>query len=171
MQISQGTIHIDAFKDGLLSRLGHDIRLRVQRFRIEVDDQRVEARFETNSIEMVSALREGRPGPGLSSKDCREIERTLASKVLNTRAIPEAIFRGVLEQDGARIRLVGSLDLAGRKQPLTVDAERSDGLIRGDVELAPSRWGIRPYKALMGALRMQDRVILRFEFPDLAQPK
>jgi hypothetical protein len=34
-----------------------------------------------------------------------------------------------------------------------------------EVPLVPSRWGIAPYRALAGALKLQDRVIVRLSLP------
>ena len=43
--------------------------------------------------------------------------------------------------------------------------DRADGRDRGAVELVPSRWGIAAFKALMGAIRVQDRIWVTFDLP------
>jgi hypothetical protein len=52
----------------------------------------------------------------------------------------------------------GELTIAGTTRPadmaLTVDRDR----IRGTMTVVQSRWGIKPFTALMGALRVRDAV-------------
>ena len=37
--------------------------------------------------------------------------------------------------------------------------------VTGEVTLTPTRWGIKPFKALMGAIKLKDRVLIRFDLP------
>jgi polyisoprenoid-binding protein YceI len=59
----------------------------------------------------------------------------------------------------------GALEIRGRKAPVAFDLTVRDGLACGDVELTPSRWGIEPFTALLGAMAVQDRVVVRLAIP------
>ena len=54
-----------SFKDGLLARLAHDLKLQVERFSIEVDDstREIKATFDPSSIQVVCAQNDGRDDP------------------------------------------------------------------------------------------------------------
>lgn len=58
--------------------------------------------------------------------------------------------------------LVGTLELHGRKQPLRIPIEArwgSQGLDgTGSISFLQSEYGIKPYKKLLGAIAVQDRV-------------
>jgi hypothetical protein len=74
----------------------------------------------------------------------------------------------LLTRDQER-RVQGELELLGRWQPIEFPFSESSGKVTGEVELRPSRWGIEPYKALLGAIRLQDRVLVRFELTPALQ--
>ena len=54
-----------SFKDGLLARLAHDLKLQVERFSIEVDDstRQIKATFYPSSIQVACAQVDGRDDP------------------------------------------------------------------------------------------------------------
>lgn len=168
--ISDGTLHIYTYKDGVLSRLGHDLRLRCRSFEVSIDGTNVAGRFDVSSIELEGAVRgDALALAEVSDKDRREILETMHSKVLESRRHPEVRFSGEAREAGEqRVSVAGQLELHGRRQPLDVDVERTDGRLRGRVSLRPSRWGIAPFKAFLGALRLQDRVEIAFDLPDAA---
>ena len=170
--IDQGTISVLTYKDGLLSRLGHDLRLTLERFEIEIDGDRVAGRFWPDSLQIAGAVRDGQLSPGeLSQKDRRDIQGNIA-KVLQTKRHPEVRFDGRVEQSAAgpsaakRLEVSGTLRMVGRQADLTIEVHRDDGKLSGQLTLTPTRWGIQPFKALLGALRIQDRVDLEFELAD-----
>lgn len=59
---SRADCHIFTFKEGLLSAVAHDLKLRVGRFEVQVESEpwSVSARFEVASLEVVCAMKEGR---------------------------------------------------------------------------------------------------------------
>ncbi len=150
------TLHLFTFKAGLLSRVAHDLRLTAGSWSVGRDGDGVRARVALGTLAVDGAMRRGVLDPGaLSARDRRTIEEALRDEVLDVGRYPEAAFDGRVE-GGA---LVGTLVLRGRSAPVRLDARRGpDGALHVDGELAPSAWGIAPYKALMGAIHLQDRV-------------
>lgn len=168
-RITTGTINVFTFKDGLLSAVAHDLRLTLDRFELEVDPEAgtVTGRFWPASARVEGAMKNGQlDAGGLSERERREIHDNLTDKILKTDRNPEVRFQGRLAVDAPVGRVDGTLTLAGRDAPVTVTLRREGGRYRGEAELAPSRWGIPPFKALMGAIKLQDRVRLTFDLPD-----
>jgi hypothetical protein len=168
-RITSGTINVFTFKDGLLSAVAHDLRLTLDRFELEVDADAgtVAGRFWPASLRIDGAIKNGQlDASGLSERERREIHDNLTDKILKTDRSPEVRFQGRLAVDAPVGRVDGTLTLSGRDAPVTVTLRREAGRYRGEAELAPSRWGIPPFKALMGAIKLQDRVRLTFDLPD-----
>lgn len=168
-RITLGTINLFTYKDGLLSAIAHDLRMSLERFEIEVDtdSQTVAGRFWPSSLRIDGAMKDGQLEPkGLSERDRRDIHNNITDKVLRTDHHPEVRFHGKLAIDAAIGRLDGTLTLNGQDAPLAVTLRREGGRYRGEADLVPSRWGVAPFKALMGAIKLQDRVRITFDLPD-----
>lgn len=164
MAITTGTIQVFTFKEGLLSKVAHDLRLTLGQFEIDFDPESgsISGRFSPATLTVDGAMRDGRVDEGaLKPKDKREIQGNIQKKILHTARHPEAVFTGSL--DGTKVS--GDLSLAGRTAPLDFTATVTDGRIRGRATLVPTRWGIQPYKALLGAIKLQDRVEVTFDLP------
>jgi polyisoprenoid-binding protein YceI len=156
------------FKDGLLAAVAHDLQLRVSRFTVEVadDGSAVSARFDAASLRVVAALRDGRPSDALSARDRRSIEASIADEVLEVRRYPEIRFRSTsVAQAGERAEIAGELTLHGHTRPLALAAARRDGKWRAEVALQQPDFGITPYTALLGTLRIQPRIVIRVLVP------
>lgn len=164
------------FKEGLLSRVAHDLRLHVEHFTITRDDEHITARIEPASLVVDGVMHGARLDPdGLGPRDRSKITQTIRTDILRTRQHPNIEFRGRLElpelsgrdrpreQSSGRpgpaepLRCVGELWLMGVRRPLTILARREGTRVRASFDVQPSDFGIAPYKALAGAIRLQDR--------------
>lgn len=162
----EGRIHVYTFKRGLLSKVAHDLQLRLARFEVKSDRKRVEARFWPESLSVEGVRVEGRLDPAaLSDADRRDILGNVRDKILRTQRYPEARFEGAVEPVAdQRYRVRGELELVGKRAPIELTVFERDGRVSGEVELVPTRWGIEPFKALLGAIKLQDRVLVKFDF-------
>ncbi len=141
------------FKAGLLSPLAHDLRLRVDRWEIGLDGVRVAARFWTDSIVVEGPVIRGDLRPsGLSERDKQAILATLRTDILDTARWPEIRFVGDA--------MSGDLTIRGRAVRVDLRSRQEGAVHVGEIELAPSLWGITPYRALGGTIRLQDRLRL-----------
>jgi polyisoprenoid-binding protein YceI len=157
------------YKDGMLSAVAHDLKLRVGRFTVEVADDAsaVDARFEARSLEVVGAMRNGAEAGGLSARDRQTIEVNLKKDVLAADRYPEIRFvSSSIARDGDRAVVQGTLTLHGRTRPLTVEARRSDGRWRARVTLRQPDFGIKPYSAMFGTLRIKPEVLVEISLPE-----
>ncbi len=48
--------------------------------------------------------------------------------------------------------------MAGSARPVTAQLSVTQGAVSGTIRLAQSGWDIRPYRGLMGALKVRDEV-------------
>lgn len=158
-------VRIYTFKEGLLSTVAHDLRLTLERWTIEVDDDgAVKGRFHPATLRVDGPMRSGRlEVNGLSDKDRREIQGTVGEKLLHTARFPDVQLEGRVSGEGPRRAFEGTLTLVGRTAPLRAAVEVNGARVTVEVELQPTRWGIAPYKALLGAIRLQDRVRVTLE--------
>jgi polyisoprenoid-binding protein YceI len=160
-------IRLFTFKAGLLSRIAHDLRLRVEQFTIVHTGDEVEVVVDARSIVVDGVMNGARfDANGLGVKDQAKVAETIRREILETSAHSKIVFRGSLSAGkgvGARIRVDGTLELLGVRRALSLVAVREGVRVRGSVTLVPSEFGIRPYKALAGAIRVQDRVRVDFD--------
>jgi len=153
------SIHVYTFKRGVLSRVAHDLRLSVERWELDVNGEAVSARFDARSLKVDGTIKRGVLDPrGLSDKDAREVLDNTRKDVLQSDRHPWITFEGRAARGSAHIALAGTLELAGQRRPISLTLQLRGDRAVGEVELKPSRWGIKPFKALMGAIALEDRV-------------
>lgn len=155
------------FKEGLLSAIAHDLEIAVERFHVEWDEARLEARFDPTSLRVRHALKEGAPNPSaLSDRDRRKIEGNIQGEVLEAARHRDIAFSaGELRVEGDRATVKGTLSLHGRTRVIEVRARREGSRWIADVTLHQPDFGITPYTAMMGTLRIKPDVRVRIELP------
>jgi hypothetical protein len=155
------------WKEGALSALGHDLELDVERFSIEVGaDRSVEAHFDPASLRLRGASVGGRVEK-MSSSDRDKIERAIVDEVLETRTHPEIHFQARpahARADGG-FDLDGELTLHGVRRPLAARVRNESERLIAEVTLRQPDFGIRPYRAMLGALRIKPDLRVRVEVP------
>jgi polyisoprenoid-binding protein YceI len=162
------------YKEGLLSPVAHDLKLRVTRFTVDVSDdlQRLEASFDPQSLRVASAMRDGREAPAvLSERDRKSIEQTIVDEVLEARRHPELRYAsGSIVRRGDRALIAGTLTLHGHPRVLTVEAALADGDWTVSTRLHQPDFGIRPYSAMLGTLRIQPDVTVSLRLYTRGKP-
>lgn len=153
-------LEVLTFRDrSLLSALAHDLCFDAQA-EVRIEGARVAVRCRVDGLRVRGKVVRGTV-EALPARDREQIEATLRRDVLRAERNPEIVFEGELSAQGAS----GSLRLNGRSLPLELSFVATLGRARGEVELMPSRWGVAPYSAMLGALKLQDRVVVRFDLP------
>jgi hypothetical protein len=156
-----GTLQIFTYKEGLLSRIAHDLRFRLPDNGLNLTDDQVTGRIELNDIQLEGALIDGRLVPSsLTEKDRRKILKNLHEKILQSPNHPFAEVTGNLKGD----RFEGKLRLRNREARIACSLQTTTKGFEGRLEIQPSLWGIAPFKALFGAIQLQDRVGIAFQF-------
>ena len=98
----------------------------------------------------------------LGDEDKANIHQTIDDEVLNRQDI---VFRSTrVEPSGDGLRVEGELTLGGTTKPLTFDLVVGDnGALNATALVTQSRWGMKPYSALWGALKVLDEVEVALE--------
>ncbi|MEU6011997.1 YceI family protein [Streptomyces sp. NPDC047453] len=155
---------------GLGRRAGHDLTIEAARWSGEVvlvvgdpDRSSVEVTIETGSLKVL----EGTGGlKALTDTDRAEIKRTLEGKdLLHTAEHPTITFRSTrVTGTPQSFEIAGDLTIKGRTRPVTVHGQGNGGRVfRGWATITQSTWGIKPYTAFLGALRLADAVRVECE--------
>jgi polyisoprenoid-binding protein YceI len=161
-----GTLTVHTSRAGVAARAGHDLTLEVKRWSgvLELDpavlgNASLEATIDTTSFE----VREGSGGmKPLTDSDKSDIINNLASKVLNTDRNSTITFKSTSAMAvGGGVTINGDLTISGTTKPVgvnvTVDGDSASGVARID----QPQFGIRPFSALMGTLKVAPEVEIR----------
>lgn len=163
---SNASLHVFTFKEGLLSRAGHDLKLAAERFHVEVrEDGRVVVEVDPASLRVLAAQKGGRDDlAALSRRDQRQIGENLRDDVLETSRYPLIRFTSHVDERRGD-RLPGTLLLHGVERPVELElVEEPDHLV-ASVTLHQPDFGITPYTALLGAIRVKPDVRVVVELP------
>jgi hypothetical protein len=173
--------HVFTFKEGLLSSVAHDLKLRVGRWSLRVDKREgggfaLDASFDSSSLSVEAVMRDGRPQTGvLGPRDTDKIAKTIREEVLSSARHPTITWKGTATQGGPEsARLDGELTLCGRTKVVSSNA-RSEGGETGawivEVPIHQPDFGIKPYSAMLGALKIKPdiRVVIRIPRVRLAE--
>lgn len=157
------------YKEGLLSAVAHDLKIRVTKFGIEVDaaTRAITARFDATSLRVVCAMEDGQEARGsLSAANKREIEAEIVRDVLHAGEYPDICFGStVVEEKGDAYLVKGKLALHGHERQVRARVEQDGTHYVADVRLHQPDFGIRPYTALFGTLKVQADVLVRIVVP------
>jgi len=150
------SLQVKTYREGMAAKVGHDLVIDVTRWDATVDltAWTVELNADPRSLEVREGVRGLKP---LTDKDRREIHRNIDDKVLHGRPIA---FRSTAarpsEADG-RLVVEGQLTMAGTTRPVALQLDVGvDGRVAGTIPLTQSDWEIKPYRGLMGALKVRD---------------
>lgn len=161
--------HVFTFKEGVLSKLAHDLLLKVTKFSVDVEleNSHVGASFDASSLRVVTAMKKGEPdATALSDEQKAEIEENIRKSVLQSDKFPEVHFVGTkLEPTEAGFAVEGRLHLCGAIGQLSAVTVVDNGRQRTEVELHQPDYGIKPYRAMMGALKVKPDVKVVLSIP------
>jgi polyisoprenoid-binding protein YceI len=146
------------FREGLFAAVGHDLSLAVTQFTIDIaDDNSVAARFTANSLRVMGTVQ---------GSDRQTIERHAADDVLAAPRFPEIRFETTsVVHNGDRAELTGELTIRGTPRPLHFTA-RDDGAVwSAEITLDQRDFGIKPFTAMLGTLRIKPEVHVRVTLP------
>jgi polyisoprenoid-binding protein YceI len=153
------SLHVLTYREGVAAKVGHDLVLEVERWEADVEADSVELTADPRSL----VVREGRRGvKPLTDKDRDEIRRNIDEKVLHGQ--PIAFRSSAVRRDGAQLIVEGDLTIGGSTRPLAARLDVDEqGTATGTIPLTQSAWGIKPYRGLMGALKVRDELEVAVE--------
>jgi YceI-like domain len=157
------------YKEGLLSAVAHDLKIRVSRFQIEVDEvaRRIEGQFDATSLRVVCAMHAGVDAEGaLSMEQKREIEGNIVRHVLAAERFPKIRYvSSSVVNEGDVFRVAGELSLHGERRQVDVSVRKERDRYVAAAEIHQPDFGIRPYSALLGTLKVKSHVAVQVAVP------
>jgi polyisoprenoid-binding protein YceI len=157
------SLQVKTYREGVGAKVGHDLVIDVTRWEATValaDDpagSSVRLTADPRSLEVREGLRGLKP---LTAKDRAEIAKTIDAKVLGGSPIS---FTSRSVRGGAgggdSVVIEGDLTLAEQTHPIAAELTMADdGHVTGTIPVTQTSWGIKPYRGLMGALKVRDDV-------------
>jgi hypothetical protein len=150
------------FKDGLLSRVAHDLKIEAERVTVARDGASLTVTAPACGLKVRCAMKKGREDHrALSASQRGEIESLIYEKILDVERHPEIHFTGKIQ--GASVS--GVLTIRGASQALTLPWNSSGGAITGEITIDQRRFGISPYRAMMGAIKLKPTLKIVWRTP------
>ena len=160
-------------KAGVFSALGHDLLIGVTRFEIAVDDNSlaIAAWFDARSLRVIAALRgHSLDEQALGSEDKAKVDEIVRTEILCADRAPTIRFSSSsVTRHGTAYGIAGSLTLRGTTRAVRTTTRGEGGRQVTEVTLHQPDYGIRPYSAAFGALRVAADLTVRCTVPLLGK--
>jgi polyisoprenoid-binding protein YceI len=153
------TLSVRTKKAGAASMAGHNLLIEVTAWSATLElgaESTIELTADSGSLKVL----EGTGGAmTLEDEHKASIKQTIDDEVLKRTPIE---FRSTSIEpaaDGGSYAVTGELELAGRREPISFELTvGDDGTLTGSAVVKQTRWGIKPYSALFGTLKVIDEV-------------
>ena len=148
-------------RSGAAAKAGHDLLIHVTSWEgtLTLGEDPAETSIELDADAGSLRVREGTGGmQALGDEELANIHQTIDDEVLQRQQIR---FRSTRAEPagGGRISVQGELTLAGSTAPIGFDLEiGDDGAFAATAVVKQTAWGMKPYSALFGALKVADEV-------------
>lgn len=150
------SLHVETSRSGAAAKAGHDLTIDVQTWEATLvvgESSSLQLSADPTSLH----VREGHGGmKALDDDDRADIRKTIDKEVLKKKAI--GFSSSSVEATDGGLSVSGALELGGKSKPLTFALAESSGTLTGSAVLKQSDWGIKPYSALFGALKVNDEL-------------
>lgn len=154
---SNGSLKVKTGREGAAAKAGHDLVLGVNSWDATIEggaSPSIRLTADPGSFEVIQGTGGAK---ALSDKDKGEIKKSISGKVLGSSQI--SFSSSEVTDSAAR----GDLSIAGSSSSVNVPLTVSGDKISGSITLSQSEFGIKQFKALMGALKVSDQVTVEFE--------
>ena len=157
-------LQVKTYREGMAQKVGHDLILDVTRWAAPVQLNAASSSIMLECDSSSLPVREGVNGvKPLSDKDREEIVKTINEKILRKRPIRFRSTSMEPKADGYGVQ--GELAIGSESRPVSFDLKVAGGRISGIVTVVQREFGIKPYSALMGALKVRDELEIVVDAP------
>jgi polyisoprenoid-binding protein YceI len=153
-------------RTGAVAKAGHDLLIHVTAWEatLEVGEDAAHRSIVLDADPKSLRVREGTGGmKALDEDDRAGIRETIEDEILKGQAVEFRSTSVTPSADGGAMRVEGDLTLVGATRPIAFDVAVDHGRISGGVVVRQSDWGIEPYSALFGALKVADEIELAID--------
>lgn len=156
------TLRVKTGRHGAAAKAGHDLSIEVKSWEatLTVVDDAAASSLELSADPTSLHVVKGEGGmQALGDDDKSGIHQTIDDEVLKRQDITFRSTAARSEAGGSRIKVEGDLTLLGRTQPIAFDlAIGEDDTVSATAVVKQTSWGMKPYSALFGALKVADEV-------------
>jgi len=150
-----------------VAKAGHDLLILVTAWKgtLELGEGSAPSRVELTADATSLRVQKGTGGlQALGEDDKAKIHATIDKEVLKRQDIS---FHSTTIEDASAIcalNVQGDLTIVGTTRPMAFDLTvGEDGLLSATAVVTQSDWGMKPYSALFGALKVADEVEVSLE--------
>jgi polyisoprenoid-binding protein YceI len=154
-----GSMWVKTERGGAAAVAGHDLLIQVTDWEVTLEvgadagPSSLTARVDSTSLRVQEGFGGMQP---LDDADRENIDQTINDEVLMATEIG---FRSTsVETTETGLAVEGELTLAGTVHPLAFDISFADGRFGSSVVVKQTNWGMEPYSALFGTLRVADEL-------------
>ncbi len=155
------TLSVRTIRSGAAAKAGHDLLIHVTSWSATLVLGKDPAKSSLELDADATSLRviEGTGGAfELGDDDIANIQQTIDDEVLMREEIRFRSTRLQAAGDG-RMSVEGDLTIVGRTHPIAFELEiGDDGALSATAVITQTAWGMKPYSALFGALKVADDV-------------
>jgi len=158
------TLRVKTGRHGAAAKAGHDLVIEVKSWEatLNVADDASASSLELTADASSLHVVEGVGGmQALGDDDKADIRKTIDKDVLKKKAI-EFQSTSVAEADGG-LAVSGDLSMGGTSKPVDFVVSGDGTKISASAKVSQSDWGIKPYSALFGALKVNDDVMVEVD--------
>ena len=169
---NSGKMSVYTYKEGLLSKLAHDLLIDVKNFKVNLNvpeagltSGSLEVELQADSLKVDCAMKEGERQPDtLKEKDIADIEKDMAKKVLHPDKYPTVNFCSKeIKEKEVGYHVNGELSLHGVTKTIDFDIDTSGGNLKGRFSILQKDYGIKPFRAMMGTLKVKNEISFGFD--------
>jgi len=151
------TLRVKTGRSGAAAKAGHDLVIEVTSWEATLDvgdAPSIELSADPTSLKVI----EGQGGMQALDDDGKaDILKSIDKDVLKKKDI--AFHSTSVEPSDGGFAVKGDLELVGKTAPVEFDLTvGDDGALSGSAKITQSAWGMKPYSALFGALKVNDEV-------------
>lgn len=160
---TDGKLQVRTGRQGMAQKVGHDLTLEASNWKatVTVDpdpgQSEVKAIIEPRSLAVVAATGGAKP---VSEKDKKDIMKNIAGLLGNNSITFEST--SVKARSDTSATVAGNLLIAGQSRQvtldLTIEPNGDSARLTGRVPIVQSNFGVKPFTAMMGALKVKDEV-------------
>jgi polyisoprenoid-binding protein YceI len=153
------TLTVQTRRGGAAAKAGHDLLLVVTRWEgtLEAGDDGPTAASLTADSTSLRVQRGAGGMMALSDDDKANIHQTIDDEVLKRGDIA---FRST-SIEGSRV--LGELTIGSTTKPIEFDLNVEGGSVSATIAVTQTKWGMKPYSALFGALKVHDDVVVALQ--------
>ncbi len=160
------------FKEGLLAPLAHDLKLRADSFELTVEPSRdsfdIRLEVDPRSLRVFCAVKDGQDTPdALTNADRQKIDQTIVDTVLEVDSYPELNFvAAAVTSEKSGYLVQGALFLHGIERQIETAVKPDGADWVAELTLQQSDYGITPYSAMLGSLKIRGDLVVKIRVPD-----